>query len=562
MEELDPEIEALLNSVEPLEELPSDDENKGFKKKVFLDYSENELISSKKKSIHEVDLSQKEFEPITEFTNETPLTVFDDTKYYKVALTGENEYAQRVHQLLSKYLTTKDPKDRALFRQQLVTPFWELLRGMVSKMTDPNVPLPKKMLVRFGVVLPSLFRAETKDFFSRIIVENRPQEPILYVDEWFKEIASGRMSNSATDEKKQVRTSNMNSEQLASVEQSRLLQLQSKNSGKMQSVENLLGIKENERNMLEMELNNKMKELFSHLPIMGLEPHTAALSEIQRKLLPEITELLRRYSRNDKELAKTLEEFKEAKSTCDSLNEKITDRGGQTVVQHDSEAVKTEFDTVRQMAKMTVGRRGNQFPIFTREFYHCTEKGTGTRENVIEVLRWVESLDPGVFCRIHKNTPNRIVPYILLVPTYGDRGFCWEPFDRYNRVTSRGRIVIPMYPKDLKIAVLTALADLRWQVAKEKASYYWMEEGLTGQYYQHMEQLKVKGDLKEFFIEDYILWMTKESNGVQRLDKEVRGIFWRNMPFPKELKEDLRKRSLVYDDLCRKDANREMSDGY
>ena len=29
-----------------------------------------------------------------------------------------------------------------------------------------------------------------------------------------------------------------------------------------------------------------------------------------------------------------------------------------------------------------------------------------------------------------------------------------------------------------------------------------------------------------------------------------------------ELKEDLRKRSLVYDELCKKDANREMSDGY
>ena len=86
MEELDPEIEALLNSVEPLEELPSDDENKGFKKKVFLDYSEDELISSKKKSIHEVDLSQKEFEPITELLYQTPLTVFDDTKYYTIAV--------------------------------------------------------------------------------------------------------------------------------------------------------------------------------------------------------------------------------------------------------------------------------------------------------------------------------------------------------------------------------------------------------------------------------------------------------------------------------------------
>ena len=236
--------------------------------------------------------------------------------------------------------------------------------------------------------------------------------------------------------------------------------------------------------------------------------------------------------------------------------------GGQQIQTNDTEAVRIEYETVRQMAKMTVGRRGNQFPIFTREFYHCTEKGTGTRENVIEVLRWIESIDPGCFHRIHKNIPNRIVPYVLLVPTYGDRGFCWEPFDRYNRVTSRGRIVIPMYPKDLRIAVLTAIADLRWQVAKEKASYYWMEEGITGQYYQHIEQLKLKGDLKEFFIEDYILWMTKESEGVQRLDKDVRGIFWRNMPFPKERKEELRKRSLVYDELCKKDLNREMSDGY
>ena len=56
--------------------------------------------------------------------------------------------------------------------------------------------------------------------------------------------------------------------------------------------------------------------------------------------------------------------------------------------------------------------------------------------------------------------------------------------------------------------------------------------------------------------------MTKESNGVQRLDKEVRGIFWRNMPYPNELKQELRKRSLVYDELCIKDNNRAMSDGY
>jgi hypothetical protein len=181
---------------------------------------------------------------------------------------------------------------------------------------------------------------------------------------------------------------------------------------------------------------------------------------------------------------------------------------------------------------------------------------------IIRELAWIESIDPECFNRIHKNVPHRIVPYVLLVPTYGDSGFCWEPFDRFNRITSRGRIVVPMYPRDLKIACLTAVADLRWQVAKEKASYYWMEEGLTGQYYEWIDKQKLKGDLKQYFIQDYILWMTKESEGVQRLDKEVRGIFWRNMPFPQELKEDLRKRSLVYDELCKKDMNRAMSDGY
>ena len=571
MEELDPEIEALLantagkqsgddilDSVEEVElDVPTN------RKSLFTKSVDEVVHNSGTKSIHEVDLSKKCFAPLPKLLNEKPSDVFNDTKYYKIALTGENQSAQRVHQVLSKYLTCQDPKDRSVYRQNIVSPYWELLRGLVGRLGDPSLPLPKRMMARFGVILPSLFKAEQKEFFSKIVFENQTNEPILYIDEWFKEVGSGRMSNSATDEKRQKKSANMTADEQNVAEQSRLMQLQQKNSGKLQSSENLLSIKENERAMLENDIKDRVAQLFDHPAIMGMENHTQGLSEFQRKLLPELTDLLHRFSKNDKELSKCLAEFQEAKATYDNVDSKIAMNGGKVSGNSsDTEAIKIEFETIRQMAKMTIGRRGNQFPIFTREFYHCTERGTGTRENVIEVLRWIESIDPGCFVRIHKNVPNRIVPYICLVPTYGDRGFCWEPFDRYNRVTSRGRIVVPMYPKDLRIAVLTAVADLRWQVAKEKASFYWMEEGLTGQYYQHAEQLKLKGDLKDFFIEDYILWMTKESTGVQRLDRDVRGIFWRNMPFPKELREDLRKRSLVYDDLCKKDANREMSDGY
>lgn len=567
-DELDPEIAKLLSNAENdvMEEIDLEsiesvniDTSNYSKKSVFQESQDNG-----KKSIHRVDLSVKGFAPIDQLVSDVPYNHFNDTSYYKTALTGENNSSQRVHQIMSKYLTTKDPKDRAVFRQQIVTVYWEFLRGLVGKAGNVNLPMPKRMLLRFGVLLPSLFKTEQKDFFSKIFIDNNPQEPILYMDEWFREISSGRMTNSMTDEKRQPkRMANMTAEEVNLAEQSRLMQLQSKHSGKLQSSENILNMKENERSMLELELKNRVETLCEHNKILGLPPHTEPLTEMQRRVFAEITDHLHRLSKVDKELSKALNEFKEAKTAYDSVKNKLEETGSGTQIQtNDTEAVRIEYETVRQMAKMTVGRRGNQFPILTREFYHCTEKGTGTRENVIEVLRWIESIDPGCFHRIHKNVPNRIVPYVLLVPTYGDRGFCWEPFDRYNRVTSRGRIVIPMYPKDLRIAVLTAIADLRWQVAKEKASYYWMEEGITGQYYQHIEQLKLKGDLKEFFIEDYILWMTKESEGVQRLDKDVRGIFWRNMPFPKERKEELRKRSLVYDELCKKDLNREMSDGY
>jgi len=56
--------------------------------------------------------------------------------------------------------------------------------------------------------------------------------------------------------------------------------------------------------------------------------------------------------------------------------------------------------------------------------------------------------------------------------------------------------------------------------------------------------------------------MTKESDGTQKLDKEVRGIFWRHIPFSKPIKEKLKGRSYVYQDLYQRDVNRSMSDGY
>lgn len=509
----------------------------------------------KSQSIPALDLSVQEFKKLEKSFEDKPNPVYDDPSYYKTALGGEGQSAQRLHQILVKYLNCTDKKDRTVYRQQIVTAYWEFLRSLATKMSSPQLPLCKRMAMRYGIVLPSLFTPEQKDFFSRAFMGNQTGEPILYMDEWIRAIALGHLSLSATDEVSSNRAKG------PGADQTRIQQLKSKNSGKLQNADNLLSLKENERRNAETEINELIKNLFTHTPVYGLEPHTMPYSESQRKLFSEIANRFRSLQKIDRELSNYLNDLQEAKQIEQSLASKES-MLPEEEINVDTEEILTEMNSLRQMAKMTCGRQGNQFPIFTREFFHCFDKTTGFRENVLRELAWIESIDPEAFCRVHKSVLNRIVPYVLLVPTYGDTGFCWEPFDRFNRVTSRGRIIIPMYPRDLKIACLTAVADLRWQVAKEKASFDWMTDGLTGHYYQYIDSKKMKGDVKAFFIEDYILWMTKESNGNQKLEKEVRGIFWRYIPFRQSIKDDLRNRSLIYQELYQRDINRSMSDGY
>jgi len=405
------------------------------------------------------------------------------------------------------------------------------------------------MAIRFGLILPTLLTPEQKDLFARVFEDNTYKEPVFYLDEWFREIGLGRINTSGTDEAKSKNKD----------DSSRFQQLLSKAEGKLQSAENLLRAKSDERIRAEEEIQHRLESIFQHESLSGFSGVKEGYTETQKRSLGELGEAIRTVVGLDKELQGYIQEYQSADSDVKSLRQKVDSSGGGST---NSSGITTEFDTIRQMAKMTCGRQGNHFPILSREYFHASSREIGIRENVIETLRWIESIDPEAYCRQYKAQLNRIPPFVILIPSYGDVGFCWEPFDRYNRVTSRGRIAVPMYSKNLQVAVLSAIADLRWQVAKEKASYYWMEEGLTGNYYQWFQAQKLKGDVKEYFINDYLLWMLKESDGIQKLDKDVRGVFWRNMPFAREIKDKLKTRALVYQELCQRDTNRELSDGY
>lgn len=542
--EIDPEIAALLGadkapkSSSGKSNLPSPDYSALF--------GETEIDTLE---APDVDLGPASFPEVTKIYESDTNPALNDTDYYKKALSGEGDQAQRLHGILQKYINAKDPKDRGVYRQQMIVAYWDFL-GLVARKAPGKLPEPKKYLLRFGLLHPTLITPEDRQLIGKIVFENELKQPIYYIDEWLKAIGTGAIKNSMTDE---VRVAKSN-------EQSHLKQLLEKAVGKRDGARNLIKARCDERASYEEALVEKAKSLSEHAPIGDFPELQAVYTEVQKRTFADIQELLKNMARTDREIAKILDDFDQANKDMEILEGKVSEAGGNVAV--DIQAIDTEFETVKQMAKLTIGRQGNHFPVLTREYFRSGPNEIATRENVIKQLAWIESIDPEAYCRSYKNKLNRIIPYVVLIPGYGDLGICWEPFDRFNRATSRGRIAVPLYPKNLALALLTATADLRWQVAKEKASYYWMEEGLTGNYYQWFVSKKLKGDVKEYFIQDYVIWITKESDAIQKMEKEVRGIFWRYIPFAQPIKEKLKSRSYVYQDLYQRDVNRSLSDGY
>jgi hypothetical protein len=497
----------------------------------------------------QADLTKEAFSPIARFQSDKPLSYFSESSFYKIVLSGEGEEAKRLHSLLSKFLNASDPKDKSLFRQKLIPSYWNVAASIAAKISA-KLPEQKRYMLRYGFLIPTIITKEQRDMIGKIITENQTDEPIYYIDEWLQTVARGIISPSATDEVK-VKQKNDGQKIVGQIEKAR---------GSRDVQIGLIRSKMVELESAEQLLLEKMKEVIRHPAHSRFPEVKKPYSPEQRSSLSEILQLVRQLQNMDKELGSFYRDLETADTQFQNLQEKAQEMGAVTTV--DSKTMEEEFNTIRQMVKMSVGRQGNHFPILMKQYLKPAIREIGTRENIIMEMMDIERIDPAVFKRTFKRQTNRIVPYIILTPCYGDKGVCWEPFDRYNRATSRGRIAIPMYPKDLKSAVISAVADLRWQVAKEKAQHYWMEEGLTGYYYQWFSERKLRGDVKEYFVQDYILWITKESEGTQKLDREVRGIFWRHMPFPDELREDLRKRGFVYNELYKKDINRSMTDGY
>ncbi|MBN1898143.1 MAG: hypothetical protein JW827_05160 [Spirochaetes bacterium] len=470
------------------------------------------------------------------------------SNYLKKVIENGNNYTNKMLEQLDKAMNAPLKEDKTLYRQRLIASYWNFAQGLVENISRKTAR-EKLMCLRYGIVDINLLNPHQRQLFQSLPWERSNRSlPIYYMDEWIMEISTGNIKASMVDEIKAKKSGNQDALQM---------KIAGKQDARMAEI-NILKGKAGERDLIEKSLVSEVNTLAQHYGLEEYDNTPDAYTRAQKDMMSKIVDDIRRLKNLDDDMQKSLRELRNIDSQIQDMEGRVTDSS--SVV--DNKVLVDEFNSVRQMIKMCIGPRGNHFPILISDYAPSEKNFVSTFENVLKELQEIEKRDAGVFVRRYKGQDNRIVPYFILVPAFGERGICWEPFDTRQRATSRGRIAIPLYPRFVRLALLCALGDLRWQVAKEYASYRWMEEGITGKYYNYFTENKLKGNIKDEFINDYIIWITQEWEGRQKLHKDVRMIFWRFVPFPQSKKEELKNRGFYYDDLYKRDVRRSMSDGY
>ena len=151
----------------------------------------------------EVNLTRDKFEHIVKI-EENAKPFFADKNYYKNLLNDGSEAGKRLHTLLSSFMSTQDPKDRSIYRGKMIAAYWNFIER-IAREAHTNLPVPKQLVLRFGLLHPGILSQEQRTMISKVIMPNTSGEPVHYVDEWLQKVITGQVNPSATDETKAVK---------------------------------------------------------------------------------------------------------------------------------------------------------------------------------------------------------------------------------------------------------------------------------------------------------------------------------------------------------------------
>ncbi len=240
----------------------------------------------------------------------------------------------------------------------------------------------------------------------------------------------------------------------------------------------------------------------------------------------------------------------------------------------DTPESKTKFELenmIKESMRITSDNPRAFIPFLIEESFRATLSTiVNTPEKMQKYIGDINHVDYGLFFReLTWKIPGKtelikkeVKPYFVVVPNSGIRVQLWQELINNIRA-SRGRFVVPaIFNGDLKRSLTTALAHFRWELNKIIAGANWMspvDGGFVGAFYDYTQyyhknndiSIETKEDIKilfnkikidrDRFAHDYHLWVNYEKDGIPKLNRVVRTMFYRYIPFPKEIRDKICK---------------------
>lgn len=378
----------------------------------------------------------------------------------------------------------------------------------------------RKLFLNFGVVDARLIQsAQTLDTLVNELDSrtNHGGFEIYYLNEWFEKVGRGVIP--LTSEMAQTKAKTATKEQ-----EDRVIE-------KIHLIEKEL----EDLYKKEFEGFQGFLKLFGELKVDGDASHKLKLLRDIRRTAADLENTIKDQAAKAAEL--DIQKGKIAKDDAE-LGGMIDSRRAEQI-----QRLRDELDIMVKVMRSGAVRGGllKNTPVLIDKWIPLdTRLAIMTKDYVEARLSELEAIDHTIFLdKKGKRTP----PKILIVPGVGT-GMAW-----------RDRIITPLFaPPTISpdISLIRTLAGYRW--FRATASFNWKDlPGELGSCYAYTRPGVQFNTLQKNFTDDYVDWMTREAQGYQVLNAEVRKVFWRMIPYPHDIKEKLFKRATVYRQLMSQD---------
>jgi hypothetical protein len=246
----------------------------------------------------------------------------------------------------------------------------------------------------------------------------------------------------------------------------------------------------------------------------------------------------------------------------------------------------------KEAAKVCSGEISSFTPILMNEQLTGADVQSiiTSKENIYRVFEDIRKIDFSAFYRevryktqgAEEFIKKEIQPIFILLPIAGKRGMVWQSKERPKE--SPGRLILPkICITPMNRVMINVFGLYRWEIQKELLGPLWndiSQLSLTAEYTDYIGSVKKNKELSEEtrekilaefkrfrsdrdrFANDYSKWIFLESQGRPGLNRVLRGIFFRQVPFPKELRQKLTRMpafaelSTRYDNIVKREANK------